>query len=274
MSPEHIVILLVTGAVAGFAGGLLGLGGAFMMTPVQYIVYSAMGLPEDLAIKTAFGTSLLVILPTAISGAWRHHRNKAVFWRAAIVMGSCGLIFALAGSTLAAHLPGEGLRIAFGVVVLLTAVRLITAREPKYKIEAVTSPWIWVVWAIPVGLISGIFGIGGGVVLIPVLVLALRFEMHYAIGTSLAVMMLASLGGIVGYIINGIGVAGRLDYSLGYINLPSWLLLVVPAAIMVQVGAAVAHKLPRKLLMYIFMVILVYMGLRMIGVFEWLGWPL
>ena len=274
MSPEHIIILLVTGAVAGFAGGLLGLGGAFMMTPVQFIVYAAMGLPEDLAIKTAFGTSLLVVLPTAISGAWRHHRNKAVLWRAAVVMGGCGLIFAVAGSTLATHLPGEGLRIAFGVVILLTAVRLITAREPRYKIEAVTSPWLWVVWAIPIGLISGIFGIGGGILLIPVLVLALRFEMHYAIGTSLAVMMFASLGGIAGYIINGIDVAGRLDYSLGYINLPSWLLLAVPAAITAQVGAVVAHRLPRKLLMYIFVVILVYMGLRMIGLYEWLGWPL
>ena len=98
--------------------------------------------------------------------------------------------------------------------------------------------------------------------------------MHYAIGTSLAVMMFTSLGGIAGYIINGIGVAGRLDYSLGYINLPSWLLLAVPAAITAQVGAVVAHRLPRKLLMYIFVVILVYMGLRMIGLYEWLGWPL
>ena len=51
MYPEHIVILLVTGTVAGFAGGLLGLGGAFIMTPVQFIVYTAMGLPDDLAIR-------------------------------------------------------------------------------------------------------------------------------------------------------------------------------------------------------------------------------
>ena len=110
--------------------------------------------------------------------------------------------------------------------------------------------------------------------MIPVLVLALRFEMHYAIGTSLAIIMLSSLGGILGYIINGIGVPGRLDYSIGYINLTSWLLLVVPAAIMAQVGAAVAHKMPRKLLIYIFVAVLVYMGLRMIGLFEWLGWSL
>ncbi len=274
MSPEHIIILLVTGAVAGFAGGLLGLGGAFIMTPVQFMVYTAMGLPEDLAIKTAFGTSLLVVLPTAISGAWRHHRNKAVWWRAGIVMGLCSMVSALGGATLATHIPGMTLRIAFGAVILLTAVRMVTAREPKYKIEAVDNPWLWILWAIPLGFVSGIFGIGGGIIMVPVLVLALRFEMHYAIGTSMAIIMIASIGGILGYIINGIGVADRLSWSLGYVNLTSWLLLVVPSTIMAQVGAATAHKLPRKLLIYIFTIILLYMGLKLLAFFEWLGWPL
>ena len=68
MEFSHIIILLVTGIVVGFAGGLLGLGGAFIMTPVQYIVFSDMGLPADIAVKLAFGTSLLVVLPTAASG--------------------------------------------------------------------------------------------------------------------------------------------------------------------------------------------------------------
>jgi hypothetical protein len=110
--------------------------------------------------------------------------------------------------------------------------------------------------------------------MIPILVLALRFKMHNAVANSLAVMVFSSLGGIVGYIVNGSGVAGRLDYSLGYINLPSWLLLAVPSAVMAQVGAVIAHRIPRKPLMYIFIVIMLYMGLRMIGVFEWLGWPI
>jgi len=274
MELSHIIILLATGTVSGFAGGLLGLGGAFIMTPVQYIVYTDMGLPVDLAIKTAFGTSLLVVLPTAISGAWRHHREKSVLWRAAIIMGGCSLVFAFGGATLAAHLSGTVLKLAFGIVIILVGIRTLTAREPKYKIEAVSQPWMWIAWAIPIGIVSGIFGIGGGILMIPVLVLALRFEIHCAIGTSLAIMMLSSVGGIVGYVINGIGVADRLAYSIGYINLSSWLLLALPSAIMVQVGAVTAHKIPSRPLMYIFIVVLFYMGLRLIGVFEWLGWPI
>ena len=274
MEFPYIVIFLATGMVAGFAGGMLGLGGAFIMTPVQYILYIDMGLSADLAIKTAFATSLMTVLPTAISGAWRHSRNKAVWWRAALVMGLTSLVVAFGAATLSTHLSGAALKTAFGVLIILVGIRMITAREPQYKIEAENRVWLWIIWAVPIGLIAGIFGLGAGVIMIPILVLALRFEMHYAIGTSMAVMILTSIGGIIGYLINGIGVVDRLPYSIGYINLPSWLLLALPSAFMAQVGAMTAHKLPRKPLIYIFTVILFYMGLRMLGVFEWLGWPL
>ncbi len=223
--------------------------------------------------RTAFGTSLLVVLPTALSGAWRHHSNKAVLWRASFIMGACSLAFAYAGATLSTHVSGSALKLAFGIIILLVGIRMLTAREPKYKIEAVTKPWMWIAWAIPLGLVSGIFGIGGGILMIPVLVLALRFEIHYAIGTSMAVMIFISIGGVLGYIINGIGIADRLPYSLGYVNLTSWLLLALPAVFMAQFGAVTAHKLPRRPLLYIFILVLFYMGLRLTGVFEWLGWP-
>ncbi len=274
MTPVHIIILLVTGTVVGFAGGLLGLGGAFIMTPVQYVIFTDMGLPADAAIKLAFGTSLMVVLPTAVSGAWRHHRNRVVWWRVAIIMGSCGLVLAFAGATLAVHIPGEVLKIAFGVVVLIIAIRMLIARQSRFKAEAVDNPWLWVAWAVPIGFIAGILGIGGAIVLIPVLVLALRFEMHYAIGTSLAVVMLTSIGGVAGYVINGIGVAGLPPYSIGYVNLTSWFLLALTSVIMAQFGAVASHKLPAKYLMYIFIAIMFYMGLKLIGVFDWLGWSI
>jgi uncharacterized membrane protein YfcA len=272
MDSVYILILMVTGAFAGFTGGMLGLGGAFIMTPVQYIVYTNMGLPDHLALLTSFGTSLLVVLSTAISGALRHHRAGAVMWRAAIIIGIVSSVAAFGGSTLSAHLPSTGLRVAFGVVLLLAGLRMVTAGTPHEAKDMVTTPWVWGLWAIPIGLVSGIFGVGGGVVMIPVFVLALRFPVHRAVGTSLAVMILASLGGITGYIVNGLGVPGRLGFSAGYVNFTAWMLLAVPAAAMAQVGAAAAHKLPRRPLLYIFIVILVFMSLRMMGVLGWLGW--
>jgi hypothetical protein len=274
MALEHVVILLATGVGVGFASGFLGLGGAFIMTPVQYMVFTDMGLSADTAIKLAFGTNLLVILPTAASGAWRHHHKGVVWWRAAIIMGSCGLICAFGGAALATHLPGLALKIAYGVIVLLSGIRMLTARQPHIEPEPVDNTWIWVAWAIPLGLLTGFFGIGGAIVMIPVMVLALKFKMHNAIATSLAVMMFTSVGGVIGYIVNGIGVADLPPYSIGYVNLTSWFLLAVTSVGMAQVGAITAHKVPAKYIKFIFIAIMFYMGLKMVGVFEWLGWPI
>jgi uncharacterized membrane protein YfcA len=274
MTLAHIIILLVTGVGVGFASGLLGLGGAFIMTPVQYIVFTDMGLSPDTAIKLAFGTNLMVVLPTAASGAWRHHRQNAVWWRPAAIMGICGLFFALAGATLATHLDGEKLKIAYGAIVLLSGVRMLITRQPRTVREAVDNPWIWIAWAVPVGLLSGILGIGGAIVLVPIMVLALRFKMHTAVATSLGMMIFTSIGGIVGYIVNGLDVPGLPAYSVGYVNFLSWFILVLTSIGMAQVGAVTAHRLPAKQLKYIFIVVMFYMGLKMIGVFDWLGWPL
>ncbi len=273
MTITHIITLLGTGIGVGFASGLLGVGGAFIMTPIQYMVYTNMGIPTDTAIKLAFGTNLLVILPTSISGTWRHCREGAVWWKAAIIMGSCSLIGALGGSTIATHLPGAALKIAFGAIVLLGAIRMLTARPLRIEEEPKDNPWLWVAWALPVGIIAGLTGIGGGVLVVPVMTLALRFKMHNAVATSLAMMILTSTGGVIGYIINGIGVPNLPAYSIGYINLQSWFLLVVTSIGMAQVGAITAHRLPAKQLRYTFIAIMFYMGLKMIGVFDWLGWP-
>lgn len=274
MTSAHIIILLVTGIGVGFAGSLLGLGGAFIMGPVQYLVYTNMGIPTDMAVKLAFGTNLLVILPTAISGALRHHQKGAVFWRAAITMGSFSLIGALAGSTIATHLPGGGLKIAFGALNLAAGTRMLTGRPPQIDEEPKTNPWLWIAWALPIGMITGFLGIGGGIVAIPVMTLALRFKMHNAVATSLAMMILTSSGGIIGYIINGLGVPDLPAYSLGYVNLQSWVLLVATSIGMAQVGAIIAHRVPSRQLRYIFVAIMFYMGFKMIGVFDWLNWPI
>ncbi len=274
MTIAHIFILLAAGIGVGFASSLLGIGGGFIMTPVQYMIYIDMGLPTDMAIKLAFGTNLLVILPTALSGAWRYSKLGAVNWKAVITMGGCSLVAAFGGAALATHLPGDVLKIAFGAVILLAGVRVLTARLSTIEQKPRSNPWLWIAWAIPIGMVSGIVGIGGGVIVVPVMVLALRFKMHHAIANSLAVMIFTSIGGAVGYIINGLGVSNLPAYSIGYVNLLSWLLLSVTGVAMAQVGAMTAHRVPARQLNYIFIVLMFYMGLKMLGVFEWLGWPI
>jgi len=273
MTIVHIIILLGTGVGVGFASGLLGVGGGFIMIPVQYMLYLDMGISTDVAMKVAFGTSLLVILPTVASGTWRHHKKGAVRWKAAIIMGPCGAVAAFGGATLATYLPGETLKIVFSVVVLASGIRMLIIRPLEGEQEAKDNPWLWIAWAIPVGIVTGMTGLGGGVVAVPVMVLALKFKMHNAIATSLAMIIFTSTGGVVGYIINGLGIPNLPAYSIGYVNLPAWFLLAVTSIGMAQVGAMTAHRLPARQLRWIFIAVMFYVGLRMLGVFDWLGWP-
>jgi uncharacterized membrane protein YfcA len=267
MTIANIATLLGAGLGVGFASGLLGVGGSFIMTPVQFIVFTSMGLPVDIAIKMAFGTSLAVMLPTAASGTWRHHKEGVIWWRAALIMGGCGLASAFGGATLASYLPGAILKIVFGAVVLGAGVRMLCFSPTEASAQPKNVPWLWAGWGVLIGLVSGLIGIGGGMLAIPVMVLVLKFRMHSAVATSLAMVMITSIGGIVGYIVNGLGVPGLPAHSLGYVQLESWALLAATSIGMAQLGARTAHRLPARPLRYAFVGVLFYMGLRMLGVF-------
>jgi uncharacterized membrane protein YfcA len=273
LTASSIFILLAAGVGTGFVSGLLGIGGGAVMVPVSYWLIVAMNVPPTIAMRTALGTSLLVILPTVVSGSWRHHKEKAVRWKTALVLGSTALVGGLVGASLAAHLPEEVLKVGFGGLILAIALWMGLGVLPRLRREdAQPRENLALVAAcgFPIGVVSGLTGIGGGVLIVAVLVLALSFPVHTAVGTSVAAIILGSLGGIVGYIVNGLGVPGLLPYSVGYVNLPIWLCLAATSIPMAQLGARAAHALPAKPLMYIFIAFMVYAGLDMIGVFHWM----
>jgi uncharacterized membrane protein YfcA len=262
--------LLATGAGAGFASALLGVGGGFVMVPVMTWLIPAMGVSQDIAIKIAIGTSLLVIFPTAISGAWRHNKKKAIRWKTALTLGSTALVGAVVGGIVATHLPGETLEVGFGGLVLAIALWMGLGLMPRLRREGEEpreNLGLVAGCGFPIGMLSGLTGLGGGALIVPMLVLGLSFPMQIAVGTSVAAIVLSSLGGVISYTINGLGVSGLLPHSLGYINLPIWLCLAATSIPLAQLGARVAHALPAKPLRYIFIAFMVYSGLRMIGVF-------
>jgi uncharacterized membrane protein YfcA len=190
-----------------------------------------------------------------------------------LVLGSGALVGGVVGASLAAHLPEEILKAGFGALILAIALWMGLGVLPKLRrkdSEPRENLALVAACGFPIGIVSGLTGIGGGVLIVAVLVLALNFPVHTAVGTSVAAIILGSLGGIAGYIINGLGVPGLLPYSIGYVNLPIWLCLAATSIPMAQLGARAAHALPAKPLMYIFIAFMVYAGLDMIGVFHWI----
>jgi len=268
----YILVLLATGIAVGFSCGLLGIGGGFLMVPVQIWVLTSTGIDPTLATRIAFGTSLAVVLPTALSGCRGHSCRGVVLWRPGIIMGLSGLVGAFLGGSIAAHAPGDLLRMAFGFVVMFGALRMLFAKSVQPRREALLEKSReYVLWGLAVGIISGLTGIGGGVILVPAMVIAMGFGMYQAIGTSSVTIAFNAVGGVIAYAINGWGVPGLPDYSLGYIDLLQFALLAGASIFTASWGVKVAHRLPVEKLKYIFVVLMVYIGLKMIGVLGWVG---
>ena len=89
-----------------------------------------------------------------------------------------------------------------------------------------------------------------------------------------AMMIFTSIGGTISYMLDGLNVSGLPPYSIGYVNLLQWILLAGTSVPMAQVGVRAAHRLPAKKLKYIFIAVMIYMALKMIGVFSWLNLPI
>jgi uncharacterized protein len=268
----QIIILLGAGLGLGFLSGLLGIGGAIIMTPVQYWLYSSMGLSTDLAIKMSFATTLAVVLPTAASGAWRHHRQKAINWKAAAFMGIFTSVAGFLGASIAARLPGSALKIAFGAVALAIGIRMITVRMSDVERPIRQERWLYIALAVPIGLVTGILGIGGGALIVPALVMILGYRMRYAVGTSLGIMLFTTAGSVIGYVVSGLNTPADMPaYTVGYIYWPAWLILTVSSIGMAQLGAIIAHKVHGRILNYIFCAVQFYVALNMLGVFTWIS---
>ncbi|MFA5237603.1 MAG: sulfite exporter TauE/SafE family protein [Methanoregula sp.] len=257
------LILAITGSVIGVASGFFGLGGGFLMIPVQYWLLTSMGVDPTLALRIAFGTSLAVILPTALSSTWGHHCRGCVLLRPLAMMVIPGIIGSFAGAAIAAHAPGRLMAVLFGVLLFLAAVRMFF-HIPAGKEPAPCSTGVYLPWGFAFGLVSGLFGIGGGIVMVPVMTTVLGIPLRQAIGTSTAFMLFSSASGIISYVINGLDVAGRPPYSLGYVNVAYWCVLVAASVPFAQLGVRAAHTISPGKIKLLFVILMVGIGLYMI----------
>ena len=263
---EYFIGLILIGICAGFASGLLGVGGGFLIVPLQYFLLKYIGVEPDLAILISLGTSLAIIIPTSISGAYRHTRTMDNIIKPGIRLGIFGIIGGALGGFAASALPSRALEIIFGCLLLFVTVNNIIninkeREEARIPFNLITAGIIGLL----VGFSSGLLGIGGGVFLIVILTALLGFSMIEAIGTSSIFISLTAIGGFLSYMISGWGVS-TFPYSIGYVSLINFALIAAFSVPMASLGAKYAHKVPQKKLKIIFSILVLYMALKMLGV--------
>lgn len=260
-----ILILGITGCAIGFASGFFGIGGGFLMVPVQYWLLTGLGFDPTLSLRIAFGTSLAVIVPTALSGAWGHHCRRCVLVRPLLLMIVPGILGAVAGAAISIHAPGRLMECLFGVLLLLAAVRMFLSAVPAGDGQIRQNPGLYLVWGFVFGLVSGLFGIGGGIVMVPVMTTVLGFPLRQAIGTSTALMFCSAATGVVSYIVGGLGVSGLPPFSFGYVNGMFWAVLALAGVPFAFLGVRAAHTIPPEKIRLLFVVLMLGMGGYMIA---------
>nr|WP_296884725.1 sulfite exporter TauE/SafE family protein [uncultured Methanobrevibacter sp.] len=263
---EYYIGLILIGIVAGFASGLLGVGGGFLIVPFQYFLLKYIGVEPGLAMLISLGTSLAIIIPTATSGGYKHSQKLDNIVGPGIKLGIFGIIGSFIGGFVASALPSGVLEIIFGILLLFIGIRNILSRDKTEKEAKFDFNFITIMLTgLFVGFFSGLLGIGGGIFLIVILTMLLGFSMIQAIGTSSVFISLTAIGGTISYIISGWGV-NTFPYSLGYVSIINFLLIACFSVPLAQVGAKYAHKLPEKRLKQVFGVVVMYIALKMLGI--------
>jgi uncharacterized membrane protein YfcA len=115
-----------------------------------------------------------------------------------------------------------------------------------------------------IGILSGLTGLGGGALLVPVLVLLFGYPMHRAVGTSSACLIFSSCGAVTAYVITGWGVAGLPPYSIGYVDLLTFAILAVTTIPAARIGVRFAHSCSGRNLQILFAIMMVLIGLSML----------
>jgi uncharacterized membrane protein YfcA len=259
---DIVIIILLLGAVAGLAAGLLGVGGGLIIVPVLSWLFYQQGVSGEVLMQLAVGTSLATIVATSISSAWAHYRHQAILLPVLFSLTPGILLGAMLGAYVADALPEIGLRRVFAIFELLVAVQMFFNLRPAAHWQ-LPGRIAMVLAGMAIGLLSAIVGIGGGTLTVPFLV-ACAVPVRNAIATSAACGFPIALAGSLGFIMAGWQQQGLPEYSLGYVYLPAFLGIIIISVLTAPLGAWLAHHLPVAVVKRLFALFLLAVGIRML----------
>ena len=265
LSPQIILLTLCLGSLAGLLAGLLGIGGGVILVPLFLWLFPLAGIPEQIAVHTAFGTSLAIIIPTSISSTFGHRKRGNVDWHMVSFLALGGILGALLGSTAAAYVPGEKLKAFFGLLQIAIALKLILF-HPHLPPERPDRPSKGQLACVGLagGCFSAFFGVGGGVVAVPMMLIILQLPIHLAVGNSSALIVASSFAGTIGYILHGLQEGGHAPFSLGYVNILVATIVAPVTIVCARLGVRLASRTSQEKLVKAFAVLLIIVGLKIL----------
>jgi uncharacterized membrane protein YfcA len=187
-APSFARVALI-GLAAGLLSGLFGVGGGILIVPA--LVFG-LGLDQRLA----HGTSLAAIIPISIAGVITFQLADRVDWVVAAWLTLGALAGAVIGTTLLQRIPRRPLIIGFSALLTITIIRLTTTLESSRAVELdAAMAMVLAVTGLASGVLAGLLGVGGGIIMVPAMIVLLGIDPVVAKGTSLAVIVPTAIVG-------------------------------------------------------------------------------
>lgn len=253
--------LIAAGLIAGFLAGLLGIGGGGVLVPVLYEIFGAIGIAPDVRMHLALGTTIGVILPTALKSYSGHRARGAVDIALLKRVAPFIVIGVVAGVMIAKVASGTALKWVWVVVASIVALKMALGREDwRLGDRLPARPWPQIA-ATCVGLLSTLMSIGGASFTVPLLTLY-GYAILPAVATASGIGPLIAFPGVIGYAWAGWGEAGLPPLSVGYVSLLGVALVAPLSVFAAPYGVRLAHGIPRRKLELAFAAFLACVSLR------------
>lgn len=263
MEIEFIIQLSLLGIVVGFAAGLLGVGGGGILVPMLTSIYLSAQIVPNHAVHLALGTSMASIITTTFSSAFSHYKNHNVDWQNVKEMVPLIIVGAISISFLVPVINITVLAVFFSLFMFSISIKLFFEKQHISTRQTNISPQLA---GFGIGSISTLVAIGGAALTVPYL-MSRGLEMRRAIGSSAAIGFPIAIAGTIGYTINGhisVEELGNNQSIVGFVHIPSVIIISIFGFIMAPVGVKFSTKLPVQVLKKIFAVLLVCLSIKML----------
>ena len=251
--------MIITAIPVCFFAGLFGIGGGLITVPFLYFIFQTLNVDQNYIMHLAIGTSFSIIVPTSIVSVITHKNHGSVDFSVIKTYGLFVILGVFCGTVIASLLDTKSLLLFFTIVVFCLGAYLLNLHEKTKKIK----PNFKLIPRIVLGAISGIIsstmGIGGAVMNVPVL-RYFGYPINKAIGSAAAIGCIVALFAGIGFIISGSYLEADLPFSIGFINIPAFLIFIPITTIMAKVGANTTHKVNKSKLQRMFGIFLYVIG--------------
>ena len=229
----------------GFVAGLFGIGGGLITVPFLYYIFGSLGINQEYLMHLAVGTSFAIIIPTSIVSVLTHHKFNAVDFEIVKSYGVYVVIGVILGTIFAASLKTKSLILFFSVVIFFLGIYLLLIKEKPNETIINMKLHFKIMLGFIVGFISAPMGIGGAVMNVPILKF-FGYSINKAIGSAAAIGFLIAIFGATGFLITGKYLNTNIPLSIGFLNVPAFLIFVPITTIMARLGARTVHRIDKK----------------------------